>query len=148
MILAGRRINDSMGKYIAEKIVKKLIHAGKSVKGSTVLIMGLTFKENCPDIRNSKVVDIIKELKDYGINVIVTDPLASYDEAKKEYDILLTNENSIKDVDAIVLAVAHDFYKNKKREDFKEMFKKDSSILIDIKGAQKSLSSHFDYWSL
>jgi UDP-N-acetyl-D-galactosamine dehydrogenase len=147
VILAGRRINDSMGKYIAEKVVKKNIHTGKSVKGSTVLIMGLTFKENCPDIRNSKVVDIIKELKDYGINVIVTDPLASYDEAKKEYDILLTNEDSIKNVDAIVLAVAHDLYKNKKEEDFKKMLKNDSSVLIDVKGTAKSLSPHFDYWS-
>ncbi|CAO5675707.1 MAG: UDP-N-acetyl-D-glucosamine 6-dehydrogenase [Holosporales bacterium] len=148
VILAGRRINDSMSKYIAKKTIKKIIYTGKPVKGSTVLVMGLTFKENCPDIRNSKVVDIINELKEYGINVLVTDPLANGHEAEKEYGIILSDEHVVENVDAIILAVAHDFYKNKSNEDFKKMLKKDSSILIDVKGSAKSLSSHFDYWSL
>jgi UDP-N-acetyl-D-glucosamine/UDP-N-acetyl-D-galactosamine dehydrogenase len=107
VILAGRRINDSMGKYIAEMTVKKLIQANKAVKGSRVLILGVTFKEDVPDIRNSKVVDILKELHEYGVEALVHDPVASAEEAKAEYGIDLVNLEDVDELDAVVWAVAH-----------------------------------------
>ncbi len=107
VILAGRRINDGMGKYIAEMTVKKLIEADKAVKGARVLIMGLTFKENVPDIRNSKVVDIIAELREYGVETLVTDPLASPREAEEEYGIRLVDLRQAGKLDGIIWAVSH-----------------------------------------
>ena len=108
VILAGRRINDYMGKFVAENTVKKLIKAGKAVKGSKVLILGITFKENIPDIRNSKVVDIYNELKEYGIEVYVYDPYAYPEEVKEEYGIELIDDiNERKPYDAVVVAVKH-----------------------------------------
>ena len=111
VILAGRKTNDGMGKFIAEKTIKKLIEAEKIVKNSHVLIMGLTFKENCPDLRNSKVEDIIKELKEYNVKISVVDPIADKNEAKREYNVELEKLENIKDLDAIILAVGHDEYK-------------------------------------
>ncbi|MCP3177486.1 nucleotide sugar dehydrogenase [Desulfuromonas sp. KJ2020] len=108
VILAGRRINDGMGKYVAENTVKKMIKAGKAVKGARAVVLGLTFKENVPDIRNSKVIDIVRELQDYGIEVLVTDPLADSDEARHEYGLELVDLETIGTVDAVVWAVAHD----------------------------------------
>lgn len=110
VILAGRRINDSMGKYIAEQTVKKMIAANISVKGANVLIMGLTFKENCPDLRNSKVIDVIKELESYGVNIIVHDPLASHAEALHEYNVTLHDWENIAPCDAVILSVCHKEY--------------------------------------
>jgi UDP-N-acetyl-D-glucosamine/UDP-N-acetyl-D-galactosamine dehydrogenase len=107
VILAGRRLNDGMGKYIAEQTVKKIIHAHKQVKGARVGVLGLTFKENCPDIRNTKVIDIIRELEDYGIKVLVCDPFVEPEEAKREFGIELIDCCTLKDLDAIILAVAH-----------------------------------------
>ncbi len=107
VILAGRRINDSMGKHIAEQTVKKMINAGSQVKGATVNVLGLTFKENCPDLRNSKVIDIIQELQSYGIDVQVHDPIAKAGEAKHEYGVTLRTWDELPRADAIVAAVAH-----------------------------------------
>lgn len=107
VILAGRRINDGMGKFIAEQTVKQLIAAKRNVNGARVLVLGLTFKENCADLRNSRVIDVITELKDYGIEVLVHDPVAEIDEAKSEYQIDLVGLDATGSVDAIVAAVAH-----------------------------------------
>ena len=110
IILAGRRINDSMGKYIAEQTVKQMIAAGSSVRGARVNVLGLTFKENCPDLRNSKVVDIIAELRTYGVEVFVHDPEGNPDEAMHEYGVRLTPWDDLPRADAIVAAVAHKHY--------------------------------------
>lgn len=109
VILAGRRINDRMGSYIAQQTIKQMILAGTMFKGATVLILGLTFKENCSDIRNTKVVDVIDELKEYGLNVVVWDPIANPHEALEEYDLeLLQNLNQLNQIEAVVAAVAHE----------------------------------------
>ncbi|MDX8412985.1 MAG: nucleotide sugar dehydrogenase, partial [Mariprofundales bacterium] len=107
VILAGRRINDGMGKFIAEQTVKQLIAADRHVNGARVLVLGLTFKENCADLRNSRVIDIIKELEDYGIEVVVSDPVADADDAKAEYGVDLVSLDDVVAVDAIVAAVSH-----------------------------------------
>lgn len=108
VILAGRRINDRMGSYIAQQTIKQMILAGTMFKGATVLILGLTFKENCSDIRNTKVVDVIDELKEYGLNVVVWDPVANSHEALEEYSLTLTSDlTSIVQIDAVIAAVAH-----------------------------------------
>ena len=112
VILAGRRINDGMGKFIAEKTVKLMIEAGSPIKGAKVSVLGLTFKENCPDLRNSKVPDIITELQSYGIEVTVHDPLADAAEAMHEYGLTLTAWDELPVTDAVVIAVAHDAYRH------------------------------------
>ena len=115
IILAGRKINDNMGKYVAENTVKLMIKANKQIKGAKVAILGLTFKENCPDVRNTKVIDIINELKEYGINTVIHDPQADKKEVSDVYGIELKETEDIKDVDAVILAVPHEEYKNKFR---------------------------------
>jgi UDP-N-acetyl-D-galactosamine dehydrogenase len=107
VILAGRRINDSMGQRIARKTVQQMIHAGRNIKGARVNVLGLTFKEDCPDIRNSKVVDIIRELHEFGVETYVHDPMASADDALHEYGVRLTDWESLPAADAVILAVAH-----------------------------------------
>jgi UDP-N-acetyl-D-galactosamine dehydrogenase len=107
VILAGRRINDGMGKYVAEQTVKQMIQAGTNVKGSNVIVLGLTFKENCTDLRNSRVIDVIRELTSFGVNVHVHDPLADAEEAQHEYDVQLRTWNELPSSDAVVVAVAH-----------------------------------------
>lgn len=152
VILAGRKTNDSMGKFIAEKTVKKIIKSGTGVKGSNVLICGLTFKENCPDLRNSKVVDIINELNEYDVNVHVTDPIANKIDAKNEYNIDLVEIEKIREMDAIIVAVAHNEYidmnVNKYKPLFKEKFEK--PILIDIKSIynKSEAEKEYTYWRL
>ncbi len=111
VILAGRRINDGMGKFIAEKTVKLMIQSGSNIKGARVNVLGLTFKEDCPDLRNSKVPDIIRELQSYGIEVAVHDPLADSDEAQHEYGLRLTSWNDLPQAQAVILAVAHSSYR-------------------------------------
>jgi UDP-N-acetyl-D-galactosamine dehydrogenase len=113
VILAGRRINDGMGKYVAEQTVKNLIRGGRSVKGAKVAVLGLTFKENCPDLRNSRVIDIIRELESYGVEVSVHDPLADAAEAMHEYGVALQSWEALPRADAIVLAVAHEEFKRR-----------------------------------
>ncbi len=137
IILAGRRINDDMGKYIAENTVKKLISCGKSVKDSRVAVLGLTFKENCPDTRNTKIIDIINELKEYGVQSYVTDAYAENEDAKKEYGIDLIPLNELKDMDAVIVAVAHNKYFELTQDDIDGIFTKcenSEKVLIDVKG--------------
>ena len=154
VILSGRRINDNMGKYIAENIVKYLIKANKQVKGSKVGILGVTFKENCPDVRNSKVIDIINELKEYEIDVIVSDPLANREEVMREYGIQLSKVEDLIGLDAVVVSVAHKEYENLKLDDLKHMCinsHNEGIILFDIKGIydRKVVEKHnFLYWRL
>jgi UDP-N-acetyl-D-galactosamine dehydrogenase len=107
VILAGRRINDAMGSHIARKTVQEMIHAGRSIKGARVNILGLTFKENVPDIRNSKVIDIVRELHEFGVETFVHDPLASAEDALLEYGIRLCKWDTLPAADALVLAVPH-----------------------------------------
>lgn len=134
IILAGRRINDDMGKYVAENVVKNLIAADKPVKNARVAILGFTFKENCPDTRNTKVIDIIRELKEYGICPLVADPQADANEAEHLYGIAFAGMDEVKDMDAVVLAVAHDEFKKLGQEDFDAMFGAGQKVLLDIKG--------------
>lgn len=112
VILAGRRINDGMGKYIAEQTIKQMSNAGIPIKGSNVIVLGLTFKENCPDLRNSKVIDVIRELDSYGVNVIVHDPIAEPGEAMHEYNVKLVPWDNLPQSQVIVAAVAHQAYKD------------------------------------
>ncbi|OGR69930.1 MAG: GDP-mannose dehydrogenase [Elusimicrobia bacterium GWD2_63_28] len=134
VILAGRRINDSMGKFIAQRTVKEMIKAGHSIKGSTVTVLGLTFKENCPDLRNSKVIDIIRELQDYGIIVQVTDPEADPKEAMHEYGVTLTPFKKLKPATAVILAVAHKAYLNLHPCELQRLMRK-SPVFVDVKAA-------------
>lgn len=132
VILAGRRINDGMGKYIAEQTVKQMIGGGSYVKGAKVNVLGLTFKENCPDLRNSKVIDIIQELKSYGIEVFVHDPEADAEEAMHEYGVKLLPWDELPRADAIVAAVAHNEYKSLTASDFTRKVVKGGNF-IDVK---------------
>lgn len=133
VILAGRRINDGMGKFIAQRTVKEMIHADHNILGSTVTVLGLTFKEDCPDLRNSKVIDIIRELQDYGINVQVHDPFADSNEAEHEYGISLTSMEKLKPASAVVAAVAHKAYRDMSMGSLSTLFSK-NPVLIDVKG--------------
>jgi UDP-N-acetyl-D-galactosamine dehydrogenase len=132
VILSGRRINDQMGQYIAEQTVKKMIQLNKSVNGSRVAIAGLTFKENCSDIRNTKVMDIISELRNYKVNVLVHDPVADPKKAKHEYNLELISWDEIKNLDALILAVPHRFYLDIPTEDIINKLAK-PPLLIDVK---------------
>ncbi|EWS55439.1 MULTISPECIES: nucleotide sugar dehydrogenase [unclassified Methylibium] len=132
VILAGRRINDGMGKYIAEQTVKQMIGGGSYVKGAKINVLGLTFKENCPDLRNSKVIDIIQELKSYGIEVFVHDPEADAEEAMHEYGVKLLPWDELPRADAIVAAVAHNEYKSLTASDFTRKVVKGGNF-IDVK---------------
>jgi UDP-N-acetyl-D-galactosamine dehydrogenase len=134
MILAGRRINDGMGKHIAERTVKMLIAAGKQVRGARVAVLGITFKEDVPDLRNTKVVDIIAELKDYGVNVLVSDPLADPQEAQSYYGIQLQPLDDITDQDAVILAVMHKTYRDGGLAGLAGLCADGSALVIDVKG--------------
>jgi len=147
IISAGRFINDSMGGYIAKQTVKKMIGADKNPKNVRVLIMGITFKENVSDIRNSKVVDIYKELKSFGVNNIdVVDPYADAQEVKHEYGFEMVKEVSGK-YDAIIVAVSHKSYLDLKEEWFRNLAA-EGCIIVDVKGAFRNRLSSFSYWSL
>ena len=152
VILSGRRINDGMAKFVAEKTIKKLINANIRVKGADILIMGLTFKENCPDLRNSKVNDIILELKEYGVNVHVVDPMAEKIEAKKEYNIELENLKDIKNMDAIIIAVGHKEYREMNIKDLHQYYNEVYSkpLLVDVKSIfdKEEAEKEYDYWRL
>lgn len=140
IILNGRIVNDSMGAYIADMAVKKMIEAGQAPKKSKVMILGLTFKENCPDTRNSKVDDIIKQLNTYGIEPIVVDPWALERDAWNEYGIKLTKLNEAKNADCVIVAVAHDEFKKIPLDIIKKFYRKctdGEKVLIDVKGLYK-----------
>lgn len=132
VILAGRRINDGMGRFIAQRAVREMIHAGDNVLGSTVTVLGITFKEDCPDIRNSKVIDIIRELEDYGIKTQLHDPLADPEEVKHEYGLEMLPMERLKPASAVVLAVAHRHFRDMPNTSFRRMLS--GSVLIDVKG--------------
>ena len=154
IILSGRRINDDMGKYVAENVVKKLIAADVSIKNAKVAILGFTFKENCPDTRNTKVIDIVHELGEYGITPVISDPTADADEAKRLYGVEFVDMNVIQDCDAVVLAVAHDALKGLSQADFDKMFKPGENgkkVLADIKGLldrKQYEAAGYKYWRL
>lgn len=154
IILSGRRINDDMGKYVAESTVKNLIKADVSIKNAKVAILGFTFKENCPDTRNTKIVDIYNELKEYGITAEIADPAADAEEAKRLYGIRFVDMASIKDCDAVILAVAHEQFKDLSAADFDKMFKagdNSQKVLVDIKGLldRKAYeAAGYNYWRL
>ena len=153
VILAGRRINDGMGKYIAETTVKHLIRADKAVKGARVLVLGLTFKENVPDIRNTKVVDIITELQDFQVEVLVHDPVADAAGARKEYGIELKSLEEIGPVDGVVLAVAHNAFVGMSSAQFKELCSNGNKqgVVIDVKAVLNGddiSASGMSYWAL
>ena len=134
VILAGRRINDSMGKYIAEQTIKQMISANLPVKGADVVVLGLTFKENCPDLRNSKVIDVIRELQSYGVNVHVHDPIAASAEAKHEYGVTLKSLKEMPKAQAIVAAVAHREYKELTMLDVAAMAVP-GAVFVDVKAS-------------
>lgn len=146
MVNSGRFVNDSMGGYIAKKIVKRMISLGKNILGAHVLVLGITFKENVSDIRNSKVVDIINEFKDFGVNVDVVDPYASPEEVKQEYGITLM-EHPKGGYDAVVVAVAHDSYRNLSEENF-VAWASSHAVLADLKGIYRGQIHRMLYWSL
>jgi UDP-N-acetyl-D-galactosamine dehydrogenase len=173
IILVGRKINDDMGKYVAESVVKNMIKADKQIKGSTVVIFGVTFKENCPDVRNTKVVDVISELKEYGIKIKVVDPVADREDLWESYGIKLHDIEEIKDIDAAVFAVPHKELQSMKLEDIKKIFNRrwnshhdvikeiavtadeeqidNKYVLIDIKGMfnrKEAEDMNFQYWRL
>ncbi len=151
VILSGRRINDDMGKYVAENVVKSLIKAGKSVKGANVAVLGFTFKENCPDTRNSKIFDIIKELREYGIEPLIADPTADAQEAKHLYNVDFVEINTIKNMDAVVLAVAHDEFSHFTMADMDKFFGQGQKVLLDIKGLlnrKEYENAGYLYWRL
>jgi UDP-N-acetyl-D-glucosamine/UDP-N-acetyl-D-galactosamine dehydrogenase len=176
IILAGRQINDDMGKYVAENTVKKMIKANKNINGARVAIFGFTFKENTPDIRNTKVIDIISELEEFGVEVLICDPVADKDDFVREYNYKLYNIDEIKDVDAIIFAVPHEEFKSLSLEKIKGMYrvsqydhfesmkevvatseelylveKESNNVLIDIKGMynrKEAEQKGFSYWRL
>ena len=151
IILSGRRINDDMGKYVAENVVKKLIAADKPVRNAKVAILGFTFKENCPDTRNTKIIDIVNELKEYGITPVIADPQADADEAKRLYGIEFVHVDDIKDMDAVVLAVAHECFKSMSMTEIDNLYGEGKKIMIDIKGLlnrKEYEAADYSYWRL
>ena len=153
IILSGRRINDDMGKYVAENLVKNLIKADIPVKSAKVAILGFTFKENCPDTRNTKIIDIYNELKEYGITAMVTDDNADADEAKRLYGIEFTPMCDIKECDAVILAVAHESYKSLCMADLDALYADNgkAKVLTDLKGIldkKAYTDAGYIYWRL
>ena len=162
VMAASRRINDGMAKFVADNTVLSLIKADKKVKGAKVGILGFTFKEDCPDTRNTKVIDIIKSLKEYGIDALVTDPVAENKEVQEEYGISLTPYNELSSLDAVIVAVSHTDYRNLTVDDIKKLFAKkcdnkevavcsnEKNVIIDVKGIvdRKAIGEDTIYWSL
>lgn len=151
IILSGRKINDDMGKYIAENVVKNLIKAEKRIKNAKVAVLGFTFKENCPDTRNSKIFDIVKELREYGIEPVIADPIADANEAKRLYGVDFVKVDEIKDMDAVILAVAHDEFAKLTKEDIEKLFGEGQKVLVDVKGVlnrKEYETAGYNYWRL
>lgn len=146
MINSGRSINDSMGGYVASEIVKKLVKTGKNIQESKVLIMGITFKEDVSDIRNSKVVDVYRELLSYGVKVDVIDPYADIEEVKEEYNFDMVKKES-NDYDVLIAAVSHEEYLNLEEDYFKSI-STEKALFVDIKGVFRNKIKEINYWSL
>ena len=151
IILSGRRINDSMGKYVAENCIKTLIKVDKHVKNARVAILGFTFKENCPDTRNSKVFDIVKELREYGIEPVIADPIADAAEAERLYGVKFVDKSEVKNMDAVILAVAHAQFANFSMSEIDSFFGEGQKALLDIKGILSRAEyekAGYAYWRL
>jgi len=155
VILAGRKINDGMGSFVADVAIRKMILAGRIIKNARVAVLGLTFKENCPDIRNSKVMDIVKRLNEYEIYPLVADPYADKDDAKIEYGINLVSTEEIENVECVILAVGHDVFKTLQCDTIDKLFPEKATqmekILIDVKGIlnrEEFSATQYTYWSL
>ena len=151
IILAGRRINDDMGRYVAENVVKSLVRADKAVRNARVAILGFAFKENCPDTRNTKVIDIVRELQEYGIDPVIADPRADRDETERLYGITFTDTEKIRDMDCLVLAVAHDAFKAFSRNSIDRFYRDGRKILLDLKGIldrKEFEDAGYLYWRL
>jgi UDP-N-acetyl-D-glucosamine/UDP-N-acetyl-D-galactosamine dehydrogenase len=139
IILSGRKINDDMGKYVAENTVKQMIRANKQINSSTVAIFGITFKENCPDVRNTKVIEVIRELEEYGVEVKVVDPIADKEDLWHEYRLNLCGKEQVRNVDAVIFAVPHDEFKDINLEQIKEMFgNKEHVVINEVAAASES----------
>lgn len=151
IILAGRRINDDMGRYVAENVVKKLIASDKAVNHAKVAILGFTFKENCPDTRNTKVIDIVNELREYGIVTVIADPQADAAEAKRLYGIEFSDMTCIENVDAVVLTVAHEEFRLLTMNQLDALYGDGKKVLIDVKGImdrREYENAGYCYWRL
>ena len=151
VILAGRRINDDMGKYVAESCVKNIIKANKAVKDAKVAILGFTFKENCPDTRNTKVIDIVNELREYGIEPVIADPAADKAEAKHLYNVDFVEIESIREMDAVILAVSHEEFSKFSISDIDKLFSEGKKVLLDVKGLldrNQYEKAGYSYWRL
>lgn len=154
VILASRRINDNIGKYVAENTIKTLIKADKNIHDAKVGIVGFTFKENVPDTRNTRVIDIFDELNEYGITPLVYDPIADKKEALEEYGLTFNALDEMNDLDAIILTVAHDEFKDQTIEFYEKMFKdtpNENKVIIDVKGLlnrAKLEDAGYNYWRL
>ena len=151
IIISGRRINDDMGKYVAENVIKNLIAADKAVKNARIAILGFTFKENCPDTRNTKIIDIVHELQEYGITPVISDPQADADEAERLYGIKFVELSKIKDMDAVVLAVAHEEFKSLSVSDMDLLYREGKKVLVDLKGLlsrKEYEKAGYSYWRL
>ena len=155
IILNGRQVNDSMGAFVADAAIKEMIEAGKAPKKSTVVIMGLTFKENCPDTRNSKVVDIVNRLKEYEIEPVVTDNWADREVAKQEYCVELVPFDKVPKADCIIVAVGHNEFRSMSMMQIKELFKEElpdaEKVLLDVKSLYRMdelKASGMRFWRL
>ncbi len=151
VILAGRRINDGMGRFIAQRTIKEMIHAGVNILGSQVTVLGLTFKENCPDLRNSRVIDVIQELREFGIEVQVCDPQADVAEALEEYGISLVPFVELKPADAVIVTVAHQQFTSLSIADYQSLLRSSPPVLIDVKGVvnrNAALMAGMRFWRL
>lgn len=155
IILAGRRVNDDMGLYVVEGLIKGLIKADVSVKSAKVGILGFTFKENCPDTRNTRVIDIVRELREYGVTPLIADPAADKEEAMREYGLGFVEMSDLRDLDAVVIAVAHDEFVSLTPSDFAKLYKPEKPInervMIDIKGLydrEEYEKAGYIYWRL
>lgn len=152
VILSARKVNDSMGRYVAEGTVKQMVKAGKCGKDAKVAILGFTFKENCPDTRNTRVIDIIRELAEYDITPVVVDPWADKPDVYKEYGLELADDSQVKDMDAVIIAVAHDEYRGIAMEEIDKMYAEGvKKVLIDVKGVldkNEYKAAGYLYWRL
>ena len=152
IILSGRRINDDMGKYVVENTIKKLIQAGINIRDAKVAILGFTFQENTPDTRNTRVIDIVQELKEYGIIPVIVDPVADKEEAKHEYGLVFNELADVKNMDAVIIAVPHDEFGSFDEEKISEFFAdNEHKVLIDIKGLLNRNTFEnigYSYWRL
>ncbi len=154
IILSGRRINDDMGKYVVESLIKKMVNANISVKQGRVAILGFTFKENCPDTRNTRVIDIVRELNEYGIKPMIVDPVADAEEAWHEYGLAFDSLENVKDMDAVILAVSHDEFCGFTMDDVDKLFRdvpNNQRVLLDVKGLlnrKEYEAAGYKYWRL